>query len=352
VTYDLAVIGGGIIGACALRLAAEEHPDWKLLLLERALIGEGASRYSVGMELPFGANETRRRLSIESAEMFARWAPQDPRIPLFAVLEPDRADAVSAGFHGPPLRRATAEEEVHLRAHYPLSAHASVYTGPSASVADVSGIARQLVATSRAEVWESAEAESVKDHIIGLRDGRIVEAKRILAATGPWVGSGITSTFAKRHQIRIKRVAALHIDVAPHAAAPVLFFFDEDAFLLPMPDERRFRFSFTSRRWDVSPNEPRTLAIDADDRANALAILERYVPAMAPHATGGRVFCDSYAPDWKPLVAAMPEQPHVVVATGCAGSGYRLGPAIARDALRLLDQIPVPEEIAHARPIA
>jgi glycine/D-amino acid oxidase-like deaminating enzyme len=360
VTYDLAVIGGGIIGACALRLAAEEHPEWKLLLLERALIGTGASRYSVGMELPFGINETRRRLSIESGEIFARWAPEiadlrRPRIPLFAIIGRDRVETITAGFHGAPLRPASTIEESRLRDVYPslrFGGDQRLFTGSSASVAEVHRLAEDLVALSRAEVWESAEVESVANGRIALRDGRGVAARRIIAAPGPWVCGGPTARFAALHQIRIKRVAALHVDVEPARDTPVLFFFDEDAFLLPVHDERRFRFSFTSRHWDVTPELPRTLAIAPEDRAPAMEILDRYVPAMAPRASGGRVFCDSYAPDWRPVIASMPDDPEFVVATGCAGSGYRLGPAIARDALRLFDLIPVAEEAAHARPIA
>jgi glycine/D-amino acid oxidase-like deaminating enzyme len=95
----------------------------------------------------------------------------------------------------------------------------------------------------------------------------------------------------------------------------------------------------------VSPEDPRTLVIDQADRELALSILRRYCAALMPYATGGRVFCDAYTPDWHPLIASVSDQPEFVVATGCAGSGYRLGPAMAKAAVSLLA---ASTEVAHA----
>ena len=45
------------------------------------------------------------------------------------------------------------------------------------------------------------------------------------------------------------------------------------------------------------------------------------------------MFCDSYGPEWVPVVTAAAAAPRIVLATAGSGAGYRLGPAIARQAL-------------------
>jgi glycine/D-amino acid oxidase-like deaminating enzyme len=112
---------------------------------------------------------------------------------------------------------------------------------------------------------------------------------------------------------------------------PVLYFFDADAFLLPVVERRHWLFSYTCQVWDYAPEGSHR--ITEEDRENGLAILTRYCPELAARCTGGRVFCDSYGPEWVPVVTAAAAAPQVVLATAGSGAGYRLGPAIARQAL-------------------
>jgi glycine/D-amino acid oxidase-like deaminating enzyme len=127
----------------------------------------------------------------------------------------------------------------------------------------------------------------------------------------------------------------MHIDCCPAPDAPVIYFAAEDAFLLPLHDDRKLLLSFTSQEWDC-PAEISRLRIDADDRALALSILNRYSPALADHCSGGRVFCDAYTQDQAPFVARISTSHSQVVAGACSGSGVRLAPAIALEALELL----------------
>jgi glycine/D-amino acid oxidase-like deaminating enzyme len=351
--WDLAIAGGGIVGASALQLASQQFPGQRILLLDRALVGEGTTRYSVGMNLPFGRNPMQRQLSIDSNAMFERWAPYiaalpTRRIPLFAVVSRARADAIIAGFHGDPLRIANAGDEELLFSGHPsllIGEDQVVLAGSWATAARPETIAAQLVAratTSRhVACWESAEVVAVRDAdgslSITLKDGRDVEARHLLWAVGPWLLDGPAASFVLSRGIRIKKVAALHVDLEPRDRDVSLFFFDEDAFLLPLFEEKRWIFSFMSDEWDVTPSRPESLSISSHDRNLALSILGRYCPPLVPHATGGRVFCDAYAPNWRPFIEPMPDCPRIVIAGACAGSGYRLGPAIAAQALSQFD---------------
>jgi glycine/D-amino acid oxidase-like deaminating enzyme len=193
-------------------------------------------------------------------------------------------------------------------------------------------------------VWEGVEITRVGPDGEGVElttaDGRTIAARRVLLAPGPWSLGGPAAELARGAGVRIKKVVALHIDRCPAPDDPILYFFDADGFLLPLierrSDRRYWLFSFTCQVWDCAP-EASQLRITEEDRASGLAVLSRYCPELAEHCTGGRVFCDAYGPDWVPIVTADPAAPRIVLATAGSGGGYRLGPALARQALDALE---------------
>ncbi|HEX2207265.1 MAG TPA: FAD-dependent oxidoreductase, partial [Longimicrobium sp.] len=198
--------------------------------------------------------------------------------------------------------------------------------------------AARFRASRGSECREGTRVEAVDEEDGGftlrLADGGALRARRVLACTGPWPGVGPGAAAASAAGVRVKKVAALHLQGPPPAGAPLLFFFDDDAFLVPAYERGEWIFSFTSREWDVEPGPG--LAILPADREVALEVLRRRVPPLADGVIGGRVWCDAYTPGWDPLVTAA--APGFIVAGACSGSGYRLAPAVASDALDLLDE--------------
>lgn len=344
--FDLAVVGAGMIGATAAALARLHHPALRVLVLEQSLAGGGASRYSAGLDVPWARDPARRRLVAESAALWPRLrrAARLPIHPLscFAVEPEGEVDAVREGFGG-AARPATADECAALAAALP-----AVALGPERRVLSVAGARRGIaggvaVRLARAAarwpgsaLWEGARVEAVEPgddgYRLALADGRRVRARRVLAATGPWL-DGPGAEVARAAGVRVKKVAALHLDAPPPPGAPAVLFNADDAFLLPLPERRQWLFSFTAQGWDCPP-DPGRLHLDAADRARALELLARNAPALAGRAGGARVFCDAYAPDRLPLAAEC--APGFVAAGACAGSGFRLAPAIAAEALRRL----------------
>ena len=64
--FDCVIIGAGIIGTTiALRLSIQA-PDWQIALLDRLLIGGGASNYSAGLHMPYGISPDIQELSKDS----------------------------------------------------------------------------------------------------------------------------------------------------------------------------------------------------------------------------------------------------------------------------------------------
>jgi glycine/D-amino acid oxidase-like deaminating enzyme len=130
----------------------------------------------------------------------------------------------------------------------------------------------------------------------------------------------------------VKRVVALHIGHQPGPAEEAILFDADDAFLLPLADQGHWLFSFSSREWDVDPDGPAT-GLTATDIGAALDCLRRYSPTLADACHGGRVFCDAYSPEREPVVRPLDPAGRIVFAGAACGSGYRLAPAIASEAV-------------------
>lgn len=346
--FDLAVVGAGIVGATAAYLARRKMNGWRILLVERSLVGDGATRYSAGLDIPFGRNAAQRHFSLLSTKTFDELKREIPELPIyelpfFAVVGRERARDTLEGFTAKGVHVADRGEESRLRESYPdlaVSESQLLLTGCTARYGSPSLVASALVGRLRqgglAQCWEGVEVQSIEARAAGFAletgDGRTVFARRVLVATGPWLLRGPCGRVAFDAGVRIKKVAALHVNRRPRPRDPVVLFFDEDAFLLPVAERGEWIFSFTSEEWDCAPEVSR-LSIGREERERALSVLGRYCPSFVLDCTGGRVFCDAYSRDRSPLVARVPGLDDFVVAGACSGSGYRLAPAVGLEAL-------------------
>lgn len=351
-SFDLAVIGAGVIGATTAYLAHVYRPEWHVVLLERSLIGDGATHYSAALDLPFGRTHRQRAMAVRSASFYRDMKSRYPELPIqeipFALIahEKDIANAaaafIDAGLHPPSVpewhKVCLKYPDVTLPQGYMVMM--GINARHSSSKQLTSALVNKACNDGNVECWEGAEVRNVDDiscgHTLVLADGRKITAKRVVIATGPWLTSGPRGAFSQAAGIRIKKVAAMHIDWCPPPHAPVLYFAAEEAFLLPLQEQRKLLLSFTSQEWDCQP-EISKLKIDPNDRELALSILNRYWPALAEHCSGGRVFCDAYSQDRAPWVDWISPSHSLVVAGACSGSGVRLAPAIALEALELFD---------------
>lgn len=347
--FDLTVVGAGIIGSMAAYFASVQMPGWRIALLDRSLVGSGTTSYSVGLDFPYGRSAAQRDIASESSRLFRELRALIPDLPIhdlpfFGVVSKERADQVLAGFTPNNVHLASEMDRDYLLRSYgdlKLSENQVVLSACQSSYGFPQRIAQALAhkfrEAQRTVCWEGVEIHSLEavegGFVLHTGDGRIINSQRVLVATGPWLLHGPGEALARSAGVRIKKVAALHIDRCPKLHDPILFFFDEDAFLLPVYAGRRWLFSFTSQEWDCAPEISR-LRINAEDRALALSILQRYCPSLTEYCNGGRVFCDAYTPDRLPIVTQDPEVPNLVVAGACAGSGYRLAPGIAAAALK------------------
>jgi glycine/D-amino acid oxidase-like deaminating enzyme len=348
VSYDLVVVGAGIVGSAAAALAVRS--GGRVLLLDRSLVGRGATQYSAGIDVPLARAPWGREL-VRAGESFYRdLREREPAsaifpLPLLWVVSESARAAFESAYCGPPPPAASAADVARARAHVPswrIAPGAAVYAEARASIAYpvlvAEQLARAVAAAPGSAVWEGVQVEAVEAGAEGVRltvhDGRRLAARRVLVATGPWLAREALGGGVAPGTLRVKKIVALHLPHAPEPDAPGLVFFADDAYLVPLHRRGHWLFSFTSDEWDVAP-EPAALAISARDRALARAILDRHAPALSELAVAGRVFCDAYTADRLPFVAAAGGG-RLAYASGGSGSGYRLAPGIAAAALARL----------------
>lgn len=355
-SYDLAVVGGGIVGMMTAVVARRRHPELSVLVLDRSVLGLGATAYSAYLGLPFGHTDGIRSLTTRSVALYRELRDELPELPivdlpLLGVCAKDGLPAARARLTEPnaPLRGTGAgdPEGATIPGVMPGFAVPSghvVLEGMQATRC-TQGLIEVLAgalgasargATSRCDIMEGAEVVRISPgsgaHRLELHDGRSLGAGRVALCVGPWLGAVLEPMTGARVETRNKKVVSLLIPGEPPEGAPVIYLFEHEAFLMPQPEHRRWLLSFRSEEWDVAPNAA-ALRLSADDLARATAILELHFPRGIARPFGARVFCDAYTPTREPVIAALPAHPGVVVIGGAGGSGVRLAPAMAERGL-------------------
>jgi glycine/D-amino acid oxidase-like deaminating enzyme len=340
--WDYAVVGGGIIGCFAAHFAALRFPTAKGVLVERNRIGTGASRYSGGIDYSYGPTPQRLDWTARSRDWFDRLAGQLPGVrarPLSirTIVSRDRATELITRFVPGTAELSAAPTDLWPEVR--LGPDEVVLAGDRAFVEDPTPVAQRLADLFRRAGGEVREGAGATDLLatsggyeLSLSDGTRLLAARVIVATGPWVGPGLAEEAARAAGVRVKKVAALHLNRRPAPQDGVMFFPTDDAVLVPLFASDGALFSFRCPVWDVAP-DPNALALTADDVATAAAVLAVRAPGLERLYAGGRVFCDAYSPTGDPLV--LPLGPGGVLVGAASGSGYRLAPALAEDTVRM-----------------
>ncbi|MET8152167.1 NAD(P)/FAD-dependent oxidoreductase [Actinoplanes sp. NPDC049668] len=336
---DVAVVGAGIVGTLIARELGRRDPSARVVVLDRDAAGSGASRRSAGLHFPRGASARVRDMSAYSEAYYARLAEQDPGAPIHPLAMTIVADAGSAD----AVREAylpsakLAEAAGTGRPDVAVPPGALAWTVEGGHYAEVGALAARLAPPGVREGVAVTAVRPGADAVrLGLSTGEELVAGRVVLAPGPWTGDAAWSELLAPLDIRIKRIVAMHVDEPVGEADPCVVMHDEDAFLLPLRHRGDWLFSYTCQEWDADPGAAAP-ALRPNHLREARAVLERYSPELAGRCTSGRVFCDAYTPDRQPAVRALDAAGRIVFAGGANGSGYRLGPAIAAEAVDLLD---------------
>jgi glycine/D-amino acid oxidase-like deaminating enzyme len=345
---DLVVVGAGIVGSVVAEEARRRAPAAKILMLDAAQAGSGATRYSAALSTPTGATDAHRRLVLRAERWYAELegcgGPRRRHLITYWVVPESEVDQLRAEFVSDPPVPIGPADRVRLSATYPdlvvrpdevVLRSAGVWAGRAAATAQM--LAARLNQSGSSGCWEGVRVDDVQPdgagQVVLTHTGERLHTRHVVLATGAWLADD-----ARRvgWPLRVKKVAALHLARRPALDDPVVIFCAEDAFLLPLPEQGLTLFSFYCPTWDVRP--ARDLMIEPDELAAARAVLAARSPSLVAAVAGGRAAGDGYLPARLPSVAEDPTRPGVVVAGGCSGSGFQLAPALAESALAALDR--------------
>jgi glycine/D-amino acid oxidase-like deaminating enzyme len=335
----VAVVGAGIIGCLAARALARSTPGAPVTLLDRDAVGAGASRRSAGLHVPRGTSTRTRRMSGYSHAYYADLAREHPGMPIHPVRATVVADSAAIGCY---LPQAAPERAGALAA-----ADVSVPPGlgiwhiAGSHCSDVYRLAQALALQlrPRVDVLEGVAVTGLVpgDESVTVRCGTGLQLTvgGVILSPGPWLAAPAWRDLVAPLGMRVKQVVALHIARRPAPTDELILFDCDDAFLLPLAYRGHWLFSYSCREWDVDPDTP-TAGLTAAHLGAARDCLRRYSPELADACRGGQLFCDAYSPDGEPVVRALDAAGRIVFAGAASGSGYRLGPAIAAEAVDLL----------------
>lgn len=348
--FDLTIIGAGIIGAMVAWYARKQYPGWRICLIDQSSIGSGATHYSASLDIPYGHTPLRFELAQHSRALYVALRQEIPGLPvkdlpLYGIVQEGNASLTIKQFAdahaslSPQLKASISKEHPLLS----LPPHTNIIAGSMASQGTKNELASILC-----DHFEATADSSVMHHTkiinVSIAGDRFelqtagekrFHSKKAVQATGPWMNEILGKELSASKKTRIKKIVAFHIYQQPKAGDPVFYFFDDDAFLMPKYEDGYWLFSFKCDHWDVAPDID-TLSIDEADLKKAQSILQKYYPSFAPLCIDCRVFCNTYTEDRDPVIERAAKHRNYIIAGACAGSGYRLAPAIAQQALNLL----------------
>ena len=340
----IAVVGAGIIGSLAAREIVASRPMAQVFLIDRGMVGLGASQRSAGVHIPIGKTERTRSMAAFSEHYYAQLAAAAPSLifhalDLYAVVS---HEAVTAFRHTLVACSDASLTPPKCNGLLPWPTGFTTLPIPGCHYADVGTLARFVARELRDHVslLEGVAVEAIAeqrdglDLMLGTKDTLLVD--KVVLAPGPWVHAAGWRELIEPLDLRVKKIVAFHLDDPITEQPAAVLFPEEDAFIIPMPDRGHWLYSYTCPEWDVVPDGVNGGVSDLNLREGR-AVLQRYAPEPAPAIRSGRVFCDAYSPTREPVVATVGKGGRVIFAGAANGSGYRLAPAIAAEVAQLLN---------------
>lgn len=329
---DFAIIGGGIIGAMVATLAKIRNPKLSIAIIDKNMVGHGASLLSAALSADCSNGQHTNDLITRNARVMQELG-KFIDLPLIEK----------------PCIHIVGSAELYKFNHsYLNSKHKSEIINSISSLGEltipkdkeiflsdkgvhfvnISALLNNLCAFLRSNdcrIYECCEVQKLSKSndttIITCTNNLEFIANKVCVAIGPWSNNSVIANYASKN----KKITAFHLNKLPSDNDPIIMFFDENAFLLPLTYRKHWLYSITSDEWNVNPEDK--LSISKNDLEEADKILNKYGMNFSNLFSGGRVFCDSYN-QTRELSIQKP-YPEIAIVTGASGSGYRLSYGVA-----------------------
>lgn len=367
---DIAIVGGGIIGAATAFWLGRLAPDRRVVLLEARHLAHGASGRNAGFLLLGTHSDYASAVDTHGREV-ARRIWQFTRETFRHIVEDVDDGQIGMETVGSVIAAGTEAEADRLRRSHALLAeddiesrwleNAEAETGltgmhgalvvPEGGAIDPVRLVRQLVASSGAVVREGVAAEHVEATAsrvhIRLRAGGGLVADRVLLAPGPRLPDLIPELATRVRPVRAQMLAT---EPLPRLISRPVYS-HEGYFYLRQREDGRVLLGgarHLHRAEEVGFEDATTEALQAD--------LERYLEQHLPEAAQAPVErrwsgTMGFSPDGMPVLSEAPGLPGVLYATGFTGHGMGYGVRFGLLAARhLLDQPDEASDLFGDRP--
>jgi glycine/D-amino acid oxidase-like deaminating enzyme len=228
----IAILGAGIIGCLVGRELFRAKPDARVTLIERDLVGQGASQRSAGVHFPAGRNERVRAMAAFSEQYYASLLAERFDLPIYRLTLYALASRNAAGTLRRTLVSADEIEDPSSEGGSPISwpPGFTVWRIPGCQYSDVGALVRALARDLRGttELLEGVIVEEISERgdgvSLSLSTGESVRFDKVVLAPGPWASSPACRALTKSLDIRVKKIVSLHLDLPLHdGSAAVLF---------------------------------------------------------------------------------------------------------------------------------
>lgn len=353
-TFEVAVLGGGIMGATLAGALAEL--DLSTVLIERGTVGgQGATRYSGGIVRLFDPDDAVAELAIASlarttdTRVGAAFAESWTRSGVYYATEmpsiqPARAFASFCSAHNYPIRVLSRREAALEYPCVRAGDDGFVIMEESGGYADVRASSRAAIAQLRRSgvVLENAcplaLRESDDEIEIEFAAGTIA-ARALVVAPGSWA-----NVFYRNLPLRIRSIPMVHMETAGSVPRAPLIDITAASYFVPtgagsIAVGSRVRSEATSP--ELLAFDQSAIVEDARSRLNLMTGNPEFgepISVVRGH--------DGYIADGRPVVGQIPNRPSFV-ALGFAGIGYKLALgaawALARHIVSHLRSTQVPD---------
>lgn len=335
--YDIVIIGAGIQGLLIASDLVSLKKGIRLAIVEQNLRGQGATIRTAGFDVPGGKTPKIREMSAYSQHYYRQRFKRSGGYYPVRTLVHSNDEQLSSYFRSGVCRRVSDPliNDSFLSFSHNQWVCSECYRG------DMHALLQDLThhLAEHVDFYESHSVQTICDDAAGLHihlsSGMSLQSVKCVLCPGPWVNSNAFAKYTSHFKIRTKKIVAFHLEAPLFQESQAHFFLDEDAFLLPMADNRYWLFSYTCQTWDVNPEQRMT--IFPEDIACASNIVSKYAVNAQPLVKSGRVFCDAYSENREPIIQIVNDFNNIIFAGAASGSGFRLAPAISRYTIQLLN---------------
>lgn len=368
-TADVAVVGGGVIGASvAYHLAVSGA---RVVLVDREdRRGRGATLNSAAQVRMHHSDPYDARLAALGFEVFENWQEAIGgdcgfrRTGFALLLDEDHAGPADAMVRmlAAAGMSTTLLDPDGLAAEHPglaLDGVAAIAYEPRSGYADpvrTTGTLLDRAAALGADVLSCRDVALLRagDRLIGLTaDGMDVTAATVVLATGAWTQGVLdTAGLAPWLPLRTRRIGFCVIDASGIEARPALcMVIDDTAGIYFRPHgDAQILCGVPLDSWDVAPDA----GVEPPD-SHHTALATKRVDTRLPGAAEAPVLttvatCDAYTADQHALIGPLPDVDGIYLATGFSGGGFKMAPAVGRGVAAELTTGGTRDELEPYRP--